>query len=149
MAPGNPEGTCRHDGQRAAERGRWAGRSALLIIEKRSLSKALSWCTRQSVSRHHDRIRFLIVVVGVAVAQVTLRAPADILGSVSLRGEEDGWFGRAASAALTAVLAAGGWPAPFPDEFFFQVTSTTCSPHDRLSLQVASHTAHAATQFAL
>jgi len=57
---------------------------------------------------------------GLEVFQVTLRAPADILGSVSLRGEEDGWFGRAASAALTAVLAAGGWPAPFPDEFFFQ-----------------------------
>ncbi len=54
-------------------------------------------------------------------AQVTLRAPADILGSVSLRGEEDGWFGRTASGALAAVLDAGGWPAPLPDEFFFQV----------------------------
>lgn len=52
--------------------------------------------------------------------QITLRAPADILGSVSLRGEEDGWFGHAASAALAAVLRAGGWPHSLPDEFFFQ-----------------------------
>jgi hypothetical protein len=53
--------------------------------------------------------------------QVTLRGPADIQGSVSLRGEEDGWWGRAESSLLAAVLAAGGHPDATPDEFFFQV----------------------------
>lgn len=58
--------------------------------------------------------------VGLTEFQVTLRAPADILGSVSLRGEEDGWFGHAASSALAAILSAGGWQCGLPDEFFFQ-----------------------------
>ena len=55
--------------------------------------------------------------------QVTLRGPADIQGSVSLRGEEDGWWGRAESSLLAAVLAAGGRPDANPDEFFFQVVA--------------------------
>lgn len=57
--------------------------------------------------------------------QVTLRGPADIQGSVSLRGEEDGWWGRAESSLLAAVLAAGGHPDATPDEFFFQVDNKT------------------------
>ena len=53
---------------------------------------------------------------------MTLRGPADILASVSLRGEEDGWFGRAASGLLAAMLEAAGFPEAFPpDEYFFQV----------------------------
>ena len=60
--------------------------------------------------------------------QVTLRGPADIQGSVSLRGEEDAWWGRAESSLLAAVLAAGGYPQASADEFFFQVGSaeTVC-----------------------
>ena len=54
---------------------------------------------------------------------MTLRGPADIQGSVSLRGEEDGWWGRAESSLLAAVLAAGGHPDATPDEFFFQVAA--------------------------
>lgn len=56
----------------------------------------------------------------VSIFQVTLRGPADIQGSVSLRGEEDGWWGRAESSLLAAVLAAGGHPDATTDEFFFQ-----------------------------
>ena len=73
-------------------------------------------------------------------AQVTLRAPADILGSVSLRGEEDGWFGRAASGALAAVLDAAGWPAPLPDEFFFQVRLAVSSALSHSSAQAKLET---------
>lgn len=55
--------------------------------------------------------------------QVTLRGPADIQGSVCLRGEEDAWWGKAESSLLGAVLAAGGHPDASADEFFFQACS--------------------------
>ena len=93
------------------------------------------------VSSSNGQTQAIVGLRGWWRLQVTLRAPADILGSVSLRGEEDGWFSRAASSALAAVLTAGGWPAPLPDEFFFQVPwppeCSGCLPGSRLDLRTS------------
>jgi hypothetical protein len=54
-----------------------------------------------------------------AAPQVKLLQPADISGSVALRQEDDGFWGRHASALLAALLAAGGWRAEC-SEYFYQ-----------------------------
>ncbi|KAI8462490.1 MAG: hypothetical protein J3K34DRAFT_448048 [Monoraphidium minutum] len=56
---------------------------------------------------------------GQRVFQVKLLQPADIQASVALRSEDDGFWGRHASAMVGALLAAGGWRCD-ASEYFYQ-----------------------------
>ncbi|GBF88207.1 hypothetical protein Rsub_00919 [Raphidocelis subcapitata] len=60
-------------------------------------------------------------IVGGVVFQIKMLQPADIRASVALRSEEDGFWGRHVSAAVGALLAAGGWSTlNTPGEYFYQ-----------------------------
>jgi hypothetical protein len=52
--------------------------------------------------------------------QVKLQLPADIQGSVALRAEEEGFFGRHISSMLVQLLASGGYGNAAADEYFYQ-----------------------------
>jgi hypothetical protein len=51
--------------------------------------------------------------------QVRIRLPADVEGSVSLRSEENGFWGRPVSSMLGRLLHHAGYQSTV-DEFFFQ-----------------------------
>jgi len=50
-------------------------------------------------------------------AQLRLNAPVDIAGGVALRAEENGWWGRPASAMLSSLFREGGYEATFDEDF--------------------------------